>query len=114
MKKNIMIGDLFCESCKEEVPHRIEYVNNEISTITCEVCDRNIQINRDMMKEFYEEIYERVSSKPHRITEEYKQDLNHFITGFPFRIVSKPYRLIKDMNQTHQILKEHREKHPRH
>lgn len=54
----------------------------------------------DVLKEFYKEVYKRVSTKPNRVSKKYKKDINKFLIGVPIRLVSKPYRLIKDFNES--------------
>ncbi|GAB1761849.1 hypothetical protein PMEGAS70_38560 [Priestia megaterium] len=54
----------------------------------------------DVYKEFYKEVYKRVSTKPNRVSKKYKKDINKFLIGVPIRLVSKPYRLIKDFNES--------------
>lgn len=54
----------------------------------------------DVLKEFYKEVYKRVSTKPNRVSKKYIKDINKFLIGVPIRLVSKPYRLIKDFNES--------------
>lgn len=54
----------------------------------------------DVLKEFYKEVYKRVSTKPNRVSKKYKKDINKFLIKVPIRLVSKPYRLIKDLNES--------------
>jgi hypothetical protein len=105
-----MEANLFCIHCNDETPHMITYINNEITKIECEDCHNIVAIKVDIMKEFYKEIYERVSTKPSRITQEYKKDLSVFLYRLPIRVVSKPYRLMRDLNESRKIIKKHRKK----
>ncbi|MFZ4450364.1 bh protein [Salibacterium aidingense] len=108
LKTHEMEADLYCIQCKEEVPHVIQYINDEISNITCRECSRAIEIDVDIMNEFYGEIYKRIATKPSRITKEYREDLSHFFFSLPIRIISKPYRLIKDMNETQKVIRRYK------
>lgn len=101
-----MEADLFCIHCKDEVPHKIIYINDKISHLECEVCSRVIDMSLDIQKEFYKEVYRRIASKPHRITQEYKDDLSHFLLSIPKRAITKPYRLLKDIKEIREIKKE--------
>ncbi|MCY9002482.1 bh protein [Peribacillus frigoritolerans] len=105
MKSSEMEANLFCISCNDETPHLILYINNKIESVECEDCQRGMVLNRDIMKEFYNEVYERISSKPSRITTEYKEDLSGFLYKLPIRIVSKPYRIMRDLNQSRKIIR---------
>ncbi|HWO78208.1 MAG TPA: bh protein [Bacillus sp. (in: firmicutes)] len=110
MKQTKMEASLYCLRCKDETPHTIVYINNEITSVCCDDCKRTVSIQVDIMKEFYKEIYERIFTKPSRITKEYKEDLSYFLTRLPFRVASKPYRLIRDLNESRKIIKQYRNK----
>lgn len=108
MKESKVESFLHCTHCKEETPHIILYINNQIKSVTCEVCERKQEIELDIMKEFYKEFYNRVSSKPSRITQEYKQDLNHFLLSIPKRVLSKPYRLMRYLDDSRKVIKQYK------
>ncbi|MGE8203735.1 bh protein [Heyndrickxia sp. NPDC080065] len=108
MKKSEMEAGLFCIHCNDETPHLIVYINNEITSIKCEDCNQITDIKVDVMKEFFKEIYKRVSTKPSRITEEYNQDLSKFLQRLPYRVISKPYRLMRDLNESRKIINQYR------
>lgn len=113
MKIKTMEAALFCSYCKEEVNHEITYINDDIKSIRCEQCNKTKQLRVDVNKKFYKETYERISSKPIRITQEYKDDLSHLLMSLPVRTVSKPYRLLKDVNASRKILKQYKPKKSR-
>ncbi|AVD55127.1 MULTISPECIES: bh protein [Heyndrickxia] len=111
MKKFEMEADLYCIRCKTEVAHKVTYINDIITKIECEQCHRVIDKNIDFGKVFYQEIYNRISTKPLRLTEEYKQDLSEFLSKLPFRVITKPYRVMKDLNETRKIIVEYKTHH---
>jgi NAD-dependent SIR2 family protein deacetylase len=99
-----MEADLFCIKCNEDVPHQVVYINDKISHVECEVCQRSTDMPINPKREFYKEVYKRISSKPSRITDEYRKDLSHFLISLPKRVISKPYRLMKDINESRKII----------
>lgn len=101
-----MEADLYCIHCKEDVPHSITYINDKLTHVGCEICGKSVDVEINPTREFYKEVYKRVSSKPARITEEYKQDLSHFLLSIPKRVISKPYRLMKDLHESRKIIRE--------
>ncbi|XXM71426.1 bh protein [Lysinibacillus sphaericus] len=105
MKIKHMEADLFCVHCKEEVEHSITYVNEKIKSVECLECHHKMEINIDVNREFYKEIYKRIATKPERITKEYQADLSHFLFSLPVRVVSKPYRILKDINDSRKVIK---------
>lgn len=106
MKISEMEAGLYCTRCHDETIHRVVYVNNKIQSIECEECHRLTGVKINAKKELYEEVYDRISTKPLRMTLEYKQDLSKFVSGMPLRVISKPYRLIKYVNETRKVMKQ--------
>ncbi|KRF56614.1 hypothetical protein [Priestia megaterium] len=100
MKDTQMEAGLYCNSCKEELPHHVYYINGKIVRVECQECRRTMVFKVDVLKEFYKEVYKRVFTKPNRVSKEYRKDINRFLTGIPIRLVSKPYRLMKDFNES--------------
>ncbi|MFZ7942079.1 MULTISPECIES: bh protein [Bacillaceae] len=96
---------LYCSHCHDETLHRVQYLNDKIQSIDCTNCRRTIETDMSPMRELYKEVYKRVTSKPTRLTDEYKTDQGKFIEGFPKRVLSKPLRLVKYLNETKEALK---------
>ncbi|WP_461673329.1 bh protein [Priestia megaterium] len=105
MKSSEMESDLYCITCNEETPHIITYVNSKLESVKCEECERIMKIQRNIMKEFYKEVYDRISTKPARITKEYRDDLSRFLYKLPIRVISKPYRIMSDLNESRKVIK---------
>lgn len=105
VKSSEMESDLYCITCNEETPHIITYINGNLESVKCEECERVMKIQRNIMKEFYKEVYDRISTKPSRITTEYKEDLSRFLYRLPIRVISKPYRIMSDLNESRKVIK---------
>ncbi|AJD90218.1 hypothetical protein JMA_09010 [Jeotgalibacillus malaysiensis] len=105
MKVNKMEAGLYCTKCKDETNHEITYINNHIKRIRCQECNETMEMNMDLKKDFYKEIYERVSSKPTRITEEYHENLRKLLLSLPYRAIKKPYRILKEVHSSRRVIK---------
>lgn len=105
MKISELDADLYCSHCHEETLHRIQYLNGKIHSTECTTCHRKIEMEMNLMRELYKEVYKRISSKPTRLTKEYKGDLSKFIEEMPKRVMSKPFRLMKYIDETKEALK---------
>lgn len=91
---------LFCLECDKETEHSIVYKENQIENIQCKQCGIEIKVDHEYVKKhFKEEIIERVLTKPSRMTKEMEENITLFITRLPFRVISKPYRLAKELYQ---------------
>ncbi|WP_416144174.1 bh protein [Planococcus koreensis] len=110
MKVKKMEAGLYCLGCKEEVNHEVTYINDDIKSISCLQCGRTKELKLDLKKEFYKEIYERISTKPTRITKEYKEDLSHLLLSLPVRAIRKPYQLLKDVNSSRKVMQTYKSK----
>jgi hypothetical protein len=105
MKISELDADLYCSHCHDETLHRVQYLNDKLHSTECTNCHRKIKMEMNPMRELYKEVYKRITSKPTRLTKEYKEDLSKFIEGIPKRVISKPYRLIKYVNETKEAFK---------
>lgn len=108
MKLKKMEAGLYCVNCKDEVEHEVTYINDDIKSIKCMECGRTKELKMDLKKEFYKEVYERISTKPTRMTKEYREDLSHLLLSLPFRAIRKPYRLLKDVNSSRKVIKKYK------
>ncbi|GAA4712145.1 bh protein [Brevibacillus fulvus] len=108
MKLSEMESDLYCIHCRTETPHVITYLNDEIKKIGCKECQNAVGLEIDIMQELYKEFYNRISTKPNRISQEYREDLSHFLARLPIRVVSKPYRLIKELQESRKIIRRYK------
>ncbi|MBO0958654.1 bh protein [Neobacillus sp. MM2021_6] len=100
MKISEIDVSLYCSHCHDDTLHHVQYLNNKIQSIKCTNCHRRIETEMNPMRELYKEVYKRVTSKPTRLTDEYKTDHGKFIEEFPKRVLSKPLRLVKYLNET--------------
>lgn len=106
VKLTEMEAALDCIQCREETLHRIVYLNGKIQKVECTECHHYSGKEKiNLKKELFNEIYERISTKPSRMTQEYKEDLNTFISGLPPRVINKPFGLIKYLNETKDAFK---------
>jgi transcription elongation factor Elf1 len=109
MKISELDVSLYCSHCHNETLHRILYLNEKIYSTECTNCHYKTELNLNPRRELYKEIYKRICSKPARLTQEYKEDLSTFLQKIPKRVITKPYRLKKYVNETKQALKKLKE-----
>lgn len=110
MKVKKMEAGLYCLHCREEVNHEITYINDQIKSIRCLECNKTKELKIDMKKEIYNEVYERILTKPTRMTEEYRKDLSHLLFSLPVRVIKKPYQVLKDVNTTRKVIQDYKKK----
>lgn len=99
-----MKAELFCIECNEDTVHEIVYIGDHIDIITCKKCNTCLEIDEKMaLTEYTLDIFKRVFSKPERMSKEMSKDLSEFLKTIPFRIVTKPYRMIKEFKEVKKI-----------
>lgn len=109
MKISELDASLYCSSCHDETLHRVKYLNDKLHSIECTNCHHKNEMHLNPRRELYKEVYKRITSKPSRLTKEYEADLSKFIEGFPKRVLSKPYRLLKNVNETRKAFEKLKE-----
>lgn len=109
MKVSELEASLYCTRCHDETLHHVKYLNDKIQCIECTNCHRKIEMDLNPLRELYKEVYKRITSKPTRLTQEYKDDLNKFIEGLPKRVLSKPYRFKKYYDETREAFRKIKE-----
>jgi len=93
--------ELYCINCKEDTVHEITYVGENIEKIACKKCESELHINEELILSAYAgDVFQRIRTKPDRISEEIKQDLGKFLCSIPIRLITKPYRMVKEYNDT--------------
>jgi len=89
---------LVCSWCFKEALTNITYVGDSIAKIECENCNHVFEVSRTVLYSYLISDWEkRGFTKPVRLAREIKKDPSHFIVGLPFRVISKPLRMAKEL-----------------
>ena len=90
---------LFCSSCLETTPHKLHYYKSTIQYSVCKKCGLKMNIVSLQIKfrHYPEELIHRVLTKPERFVEEIYKQRYKIIFTIPTRVVTKPYRVIKEI-----------------
>lgn len=89
---------LVCSWCFKEALTNITYVGDSIARIECENCNHVFEVSRTVLYSYLLSDWEkRGLTKPVRLAREIKKDPSHFIIGLPFRVMSKPLRMVKEL-----------------
>lgn len=91
---------LFCNNCESETKHIVIYLEDEIRRIKCEQCDRTFGIDRkELLEEYTVETVEHILTEPLRLNKELKEEGTGFLISLPKRLLTKPYRIVKEVVQ---------------
>ena len=59
-----------------------------------------VQMDQDYIDDnFTQDFVKRVFTKPARLTQEMQADLNAFMRILPYRVITKPYRVYREINE---------------
>ncbi|MGI6585661.1 MAG: bh protein [Gracilibacteraceae bacterium] len=104
MKVTKMEADLYCVNCSKNTLHNITYLGDSIKEIECTECKATLEIDdRLVLSTYAADIFERIRTKPERISREMREDLSMFMRSIPIRVITKPYRMIKEFKSIKDI-----------
>lgn len=97
MKITKMKADLYCVNCVKNTLHDITYLGDDIKEIVCTECKATLEIDDKLVLSAYAaDIFERIKTKPERMSKEIREDLSKFLRSITIRVITKPYRMIKE------------------
>jgi transcription elongation factor Elf1 len=99
--------EFYCTNCLAESPHTVIYVNDILYKVTCKTCGKESIIHPDLPKEIYIRYFDRILSKPKRITKEFRQDMSHFLSSLPYRLLSKSFRTYRELKEIYKYMHKH-------
>lgn len=104
MKITTMEADLYCINCNKNTLHEVIYLGENIKDIICTECRTTLEIDDKLVMSAYAaDIFERVRTKPERISKEMREDLTKFLRSITIRVITKPYRMIKEFKSLKDI-----------
>ncbi len=109
MPRTEFVTELYCNLCEQETTHRIVYQYDVIDEITCDSCGKTIKMNeKELRARFSANLMERILTKPHRLTEEFKTDVRAFIKSVPRRCITKPLKALEEIKDFQKSQKSQR------
>jgi len=94
---------LFCVNCDKESRHIVHYIGSYLKSVSCERCDKKIEIDRRHLRTvFAEDFINRILTKPHRMTEDMKKAVATLVPFFPKRLIKEPIKVLKEI---YEVLK---------
>ncbi len=103
--------ELLCIPCMHTAVHTLTYVDRHLVALECQECHHRVEMREvgsddviphqislnDMERLYTEEFLRRILTKPQRITQEWKDDLSLLLVTLPLRLITKPYRLLREI-----------------
>ncbi len=107
MQISKMQAELYCINCKEDTLHEVVYIGDNIEKIKCLECEVFLEIDDELVLSTYaKDLFQRISTKPKRMSGEIRRDMSKFLYSIPFRVVTKPYRMIQEFNEVKNVGKD--------
>jgi hypothetical protein len=89
---------LFCINCNAETTHTVTYIGDYLKSIQCDSCLKKVEIDRRHLRTvFAEDFIDRILSKPHRMTKDFKEAMAYLVPFFPKRLLKEPKKVIKEI-----------------
>jgi len=89
---------LFCINCNSETSHTVIYIGDYLKSIQCDKCSKKVEIDRRHLRTvFAEDFIDRVLSKPHRMSHDFKEAMAYLLPFFPKRLFREPKKVIKEI-----------------
>jgi len=89
---------LFCINCNEETEHSVNYIGEYLKSIQCNKCGKKFEIDRRHLRTvFAEDFIERVLSKPHRMSKDFKEAMAYMVPFLPKRLFREPKKVLKEI-----------------
>ncbi|PSR32560.1 MAG: bh protein [Sulfobacillus benefaciens] len=103
--------ELLCIPCMHSTGHTVTYRDRRLVSLECDVCHHRTELGEGVPREntehkvtlheierlYTEDFLQRILSKPQRMTRELEEDLSLFLATVPLRLVTKPYRVLKEV-----------------
>jgi hypothetical protein len=105
--KEVHLIDLLLQKSDYVTTHRVIYLNETIIEVECESCHKKIINKKNVEKEFYEEFCKKIIEKPAKMKDECLTHPIPFFSTFPLCVISKPYRLMRDLERSRKIIKKY-------
>ncbi len=91
-----------CSWCFKEALTDITYIGDCITKIECENCNHVFEVSRTVLYSYLISDWDkRGCTKPVRLAREIRKDPSHFVVGLPFRVISKPLRMAKELIESY-------------
>ena len=97
--------ELFCPKCMEDTAYEITYFEDKISNLLCLKCGKEYCLldSKDIYFEYIKGLHNRIKTKPKRIREEMKDNLNKSASSMPIRIIKKPFRMLGEYRKIKKL-----------
>lgn len=89
--------EMYCIDCMNDTVHEVTTIRKSLYKIRCEQCGRELIANPGIRYQVYHDYLDRVLTKRSRMQKEFHTDSRKFVRTFPFRVMSKPFRVIYEV-----------------
>ncbi|PTM53279.1 hypothetical protein [Desmospora activa] len=94
--------EMYCINCLDDTVHDVTTIRKSLYKIRCEQCGRELVVNPDVRHQVYHDYLDRVLTKRFRMQKEFQDDARKFVRNFPFRVMSKPWRMMHEVRGLHK------------
>ncbi len=101
--------ELYCGRCRRTTGHLVTPGTGGLSRVLCVRCGRAVAVDTlQFMEQYVDSVVRRVLAKPFEMTTEFTRHPREFITRFPGRVLTKPFRVAAELRATMDIVRPRR------
>ncbi len=98
--------ELYCGRCSRTTAHLATPGTGGLSRVLCVRCGRAVAVDTlQFMEQYVDSVVRRVLAKPFEMTTEFTRHPREFITRFPGRVLTKPFRVAAELRATMDIVR---------
>jgi sugar phosphate isomerase/epimerase len=98
--------ELYCGRCRHTTAHLVAPGAGGLSRVLCVRCGRAVAVDTlQFMEQYVDSVVRRALAKPFEMTTEFARHPREFITRFPGRVLTKPFRVAAELRTTMDIVR---------
>lgn len=98
--------ELYCGRCRHTTAHLVTLGTGGLSRVLCVRCGRAVAVDTlHFMEQYVDSVVRRALAKPFEMTTEFTRHPREFITRFPGRVLTKPFRVAAELRTTMDIVR---------
>ncbi len=98
--------ELYCGRCSRTTAHLVTPGTGGLSRVLCARCGRAVAVDTlQFMEQYVDSVVRRALAKPFEMTTEFTRHPREFITRFPGRVLTKPFRVAAELRATMDIVR---------
>ncbi len=98
---------LTCTACDRDTVHRVVYLHKKVLKITCRECGKDFRFySKHPIEHYMLSTAEQLFLEPSKLNREFHEEGASFLFSLPRRVITKPYRMMREFSEFLDVLSE--------